>query len=104
MVGDFFEIPDFRLLAKKHEVVAVIVRDILEEKPPQMGFSSLVDPESGAVLEGDFNASSVDAYAKKVQAHDHKLFETFRKHQIRFTKVYTHSNAGVVLRRLFEGR
>ena len=31
VIGDFFEIPDFRLLAKKHEVVAIIVRDRLEE-------------------------------------------------------------------------
>lgn len=104
IVGDFFEIPDFKLLAKKHEVVAVVVRDHLEEKPPKMGFSSLVDPESGAVLEGDFNSSSVDSYAKKVQVHDRKLYETFRKHQVRFTKVYTDGNVGVALRRLFEGR
>ncbi len=104
VIGDFFEIPDFRLLAKKHEVVAIIVRDRLEEKPPEMGFSSLVDPESGAVLEGDFNASSVNAYAAKVAAHDHELYNTFRKHQVRFTKVYTDSYAGVELRRLFEGR
>ena len=104
LIGDFFEIPDLKLLAKKHEVVAVIVRDTLEEKPPQMGFASLVDPESGAVLEGDFNSSSVNAYAKKVAAHDHELYNTFRKHQIRFTKIYTHSVASVELRRLFEGR
>jgi len=104
IVGDFFEIPDLKLLAKKHEVVAVIVRDHLEEKPPKMGFSSLVDPESGAVLEGDFNSSSVEAYAKKVQIHDRLLYETFRKHQVRFTKVYTDSNVSVALRRLFEGR
>ena len=104
IVGDFFEIPDFKLLAKKHEVVAIVVRDMLEEKPPAMGFSSLVDPESGAVLEGDFNESSVASYAKKVAAHDHKLYETFRKHQIRFTKIYTSSVASVELRRLFEGR
>ncbi|WP_321778781.1 DUF58 domain-containing protein [Sulfurimonas sp.] len=104
IVGDFFEIPDFRLLAKKHEVISIIVRDTLEEKPPEMGFSSLVDPESGATLEGDFNASSVKAYAKKVQMHDHNLYETFRKYQVRFTKIYTHSLASVELRRLFEGR
>ncbi|MEA3371396.1 MAG: DUF58 domain-containing protein [Campylobacterota bacterium] len=104
IVGDFFEIPDFKLLAKKHEVVAVVVRDHLEERPPKMGFSSLVDPESGAVLEGDFNTSSVDSYAKKVQVHDRELYETFRKHQVRFTKVYTDSNVGVALRRLFEGK
>jgi len=104
LVGDFFEIPDFKLLAKKHEVVAIVVRDHLEEKPPKMGFSSLVDPESGAVLEGDFNSSSVNAYAKKVQVHDRKLYETFRKQQIRFTKVYTTESVSVALRRLFEGR
>ncbi len=104
IVGDFFEIPDFKLLAKKHEVIAVVVRDRLEEKPPKMGFASLVDPESGAVLEGDFNASSVEAYAKKVQVHDRVLYETFRKHQVRFTKVYTDANISVALRRLFEGR
>jgi uncharacterized protein (DUF58 family) len=104
VVGDFFEIPDFKLLAKKHEVIAVIVRDLLEEKPPKMGFASLVDPESGAVLEGDFNSSSVQSYTEKVVLHDRKLYETFRKHHIRFTKVYTTSTAAVELRRLFEGR
>jgi uncharacterized protein (DUF58 family) len=104
IIGDYFEIPDFRLLARKHEVLCVIVRDHLEEHPPQMGFASLVDPESGAVLEGDFNASSVRAYAQKVAAHDHKLFDTLRRDSIRFTKIYTDSHEGVELRRLFEGR
>lgn len=104
VVGDFFEIPDFKVLAKKHEVVAVIVRDRLEERPPEMGFTSLVDPESGAVLEGDFNAQTVKEYAKKVLVHDRKLYATFRKHQIRFTKIYTDGKIGVSLRRLFEGR
>ena len=104
VIGDYFEIPDFKLLAKKHEIVSVIVRDRLEENPPEMGFASLVDPESGAVLEGDFNASSVRAYSKKVALHDHNLFEKLRKDDIRFTKVYTDSIASVELRRLFEGR
>ena len=104
IIGDFFEIPDFKLLAKKHEVIAIIVRDKLEENPPKMGFSSLVDPESGAVLEGDFNSSSVKSYSAKVHAHDHELYNAFRKHQIRFTKIYTDSIAAVDLRRLFEGR
>ncbi|MBA1437808.1 MAG: DUF58 domain-containing protein [Epsilonproteobacteria bacterium] len=104
VVGDFFEIPDFKLLAKKHEVLAIIVRDRLEEEPPVMGFASLVDPESGAVLEGDFNTNSVKLYAAKVHAHDSKLYEAFKKQQVRFTKVYTDGNVSVALRRLFEGR
>ncbi len=104
VVGDFFEIPDFRLLAKKHEVIAIIVRDKLEEHPPAMGFSSLLDPESGTTLEGDFNDSSILSYVKKVMAHDHKLYERFRKDKVRFTKIYTDSLVSVELRRLFEGR
>ncbi|WP_457744179.1 DUF58 domain-containing protein [Sulfurimonas sp.] len=104
IVGDFFEVPDFKLLAKKHEVIAIIVRDKLEEHPPEMGFTSLVDPESGNVLEGDFNGQTIKDYAKKVLIHDRELYATFRKHQIRFTKIYTDENASVGLRRLFEGR
>ena len=104
VVGDFFEIPDFKLLAKKHEVVALIVRDHLEEKPPEMGFASLVDPESGTTLEGDFNGASVKSYASRVLAHDRALYKQLRKDQVRFTKIYTDTNASVAIRRLFEGR
>lgn len=104
LIGDFFEIPDLRLLARKHEVVCIIVRDHAEENPAVMGFSALIDPESGAVLEGDFNERSVKRYRERVRAHDIELFETFRSHGIRATKLYTDANAIVTLRRLFEGR
>ncbi len=104
VIGDFFEIPDFRLLGKKHEVIVIIVRDHFEEKPPQLGFASLMDPESGQVLEGDFNARSVNEYSKRVRTHDMALYERFRKDGIRFMKVYTDDIASVQLRRLFEGR
>jgi len=104
VIGDFFEIPDMRLLAKKHEVVAVVVRDRLEEKPEPFGFTALIDPENGAVMEGDFNTASVQKYHEKVRAHDGLLFEKFRRDGIRYTKLYTDGNASVSLRRLFEGR
>jgi uncharacterized protein (DUF58 family) len=104
VIGDFFEIPDMRLLAKKHEVVAVVVRDRFEEKPQPFGFTAMIDPESGGVLEGDFNMASVQKYHEKVKEHDGKLFEQLRRDGIRSTKLYTHSNAVVTLRRLFEGR
>jgi len=104
VVADFFEVPDFKLLAKKHEVIAVIVRDRLEENPPVMGFSSLRDPETGVQLEGDYTQKSVDAYAQKVHEHDRALYSKLRKDGIRFTKVYTDENSAIALRRLFEGR
>ncbi len=104
LIGDFFDLPQLRLLAKKHEVVAVVVRDRLEEKPEAMGFGTLRDPENGTVVEGDFNARSVQKYAQKVRVHDVELFEHFRSCGIRAVKLYTDANAHVVLRRLFEGR
>jgi len=104
IVGDFFEIPNLKLLAKKHEVVAIIVRDKIEENPPQLGFSSLVDPEDGSSIEGDFNAHSIKNYIKQIESHDHKLYESFRKEHIRFTKIYTDQPVSVALKRLFEGR
>jgi len=104
VVGDFFELPSFLLLAKKHEVIAVVVRDRLEENPPVMGFNSFVDPQTSEVIQGDFNATAVAQYAKRVQEHDRELFARFKKEHIRFTKIYTDSNVGVALRRLFEAR
>ena len=104
VIGDFFEIPNFKLLAKKHEVIAIIVRDRFEETPPKIGFASLVDPESGITVEGDFNANSVKNYTKKVELHDHMLYETFRKDKVKYTKIYTDSSIGVALRRLFESQ
>ena len=104
LIGDFFEIPDIRVLARKHEVVAIVVRDRAEETPSPMGFTALIDPESGAVLEGDFSERSVKRYRERVRAHDHELFEMFRTSGVRATKLYTDANAIVTLRRLFEGR
>ena len=104
VIGDFFDIPNFRLLAKKHEVVAIIVRDRFEENPPKMGFTSLIDPQNGATLEGDFNKYTIQNYIKQVKLHDHKLYERFRKDKVKFTKIYTDSSIGVELKRLFEGR
>jgi uncharacterized protein (DUF58 family) len=101
VIGDFFDIPDFKVLARKHEVIAIIVRDKLEEEPPNMGFASLVDPETSEVLEGDFNAHTIKEYKKRVVQNDRKLYETLKKHQIRFTKIYTDMNEAVMLRRLF---
>jgi len=104
VVGDFFEIPNFKVLAKKHEIIALVVRDKVEEHPPSMGFSSLMDPESGAILEGDFNDASVSSYTKQLRRYDAELFESFKKSKIRYAKIYTDSNPSVELRKIFEAR
>lgn len=102
LVGDFFDVPSLKLLAKKHEVICVIVRDRLEENPPEFGFSTLIDPQTGATLEGNFNNSTASAYAQKVRTHDIELYSRFRKENIRFSKIYTDENPIIKLKRLFE--
>jgi uncharacterized protein (DUF58 family) len=104
LIGDFFENPNFKVLAKKHELIVLIVRDRFEEHPPVMGFSSLMDPESGGTLEGDFNEKSVKSYAAKVHEHDKALYENLRNSGIRFAKIYTDDVASVSLKRVFERR
>lgn len=101
LIADFFEDIDFKLLAKKHEVVALVVRDKLEENPPDVGFISIVDPETGEILQSEFNKSSIKNYINKIYEHDKKLFGNFRKSDIRFTKIYTDDMVGVNLRRIF---
>lgn len=104
LIGDFFEIPPLKLLAKQHEVVAIIVRDSFEEKPKPLGFGTLQDPQTGQTLEGDFNAKRMEHYAQKIHEHDTALFAHLRSCGIRFVKLYTNANTSVTLRRLFEGR
>lgn len=101
LIGDFFTLPDIKVLAKRHEVVAVIVRDTIEENPRAMGFASLIDPQTGQTLEGNFSAKRMKAYAHNVKLHDAKLFDTLHKSGVRFSKIYTHENPYIKLRHLF---
>lgn len=101
VIADFFDDVDFKLLAKKHEVIALIIRDRLEEHPPAIGFSSVTDPETGKVLESEFSSKSIKKYASRVSLHDKKLYEDFRKSGVRFTKIYTDDIVSVNLRRVF---
>ena len=92
IIGDFFEIPDFRLLAKKHEIIAIIVRDKMEENPPNFGLATLQDPETGIELDGDYGTNTINNYISSVKKHDYLLSEKFLKENIKFKKIYTDDN------------
>ena len=104
VIGDFFEEFDFRLLSKKHEVIALIVRDHLEEEPREMGTVNLYDPQTmqSALLQIDQRAAG--AYAKRVHSKDIQMHKDFRKHQVAFTKIYTDDEPFVRLSKLFMRR
>ncbi len=92
LIGDFFDIStlDLRILAKKHEVVAIIVRDKFEESPKALGNVNLIDPQNKKLFAGDMNNSLVKEYEIKIKENDHNLYEHFQKCGIRFVRIYTH--------------
>jgi len=91
LIGDFFDIKnlDLRLLSKKHEIIAIIVRDKFEEKPFELGNVNLIDPSTNSVFDGNINSGTIKKYIKRVKENDHKLFEHLQTCGIRFTKIYT---------------
>lgn len=89
LIGDFLAPVDISLLSRKHEVMAVIVRDRFEEKPLPLGDVHLVDPETGATINTNFGKGSVAKYKKLIIKNDQALYRHLHKHRIRFIKIYT---------------
>lgn len=100
-IGDFFEIPDFKLLAKRHDVVCCVVRDIAEEEPKNIGNAALVDLQSQVVLDGYFGSKKLERYASAVRKHDDELFKKLNQEKIRFSKIYGEKKILPQLKRAF---
>ncbi len=90
IVSDFVGEIDLKLLAKKHDIFAVIVRDRFEEKPSELGYLRLIDMENKQSFEGDVNSTTLKNYTKALHDNDEKLYKQFKKQGVRFTKIYTH--------------
>lgn len=101
IIGDFYKIPNFNSLAKKHEVLAIVLRDKFEENPASIGASRVANPINFSQEDIVFNKNFSNSIYTKMKKHDKELFQTFSKHQIRFIKIYTHENIYAKLRTLF---
>ncbi|WP_083657088.1 MULTISPECIES: DUF58 domain-containing protein [Arcobacteraceae] len=95
LIGDFFDIEklDLKLLSKKHEIFAIIVRDKFEENPSELGNVNFNDPSTNQNFEGVLNSNTIKNYVNKVKENDHKLFSHLQDNAIRFVKIYTHEDA-----------
>ena len=100
IIADFVGDIDLGLLSKKHDVVAIIVRDKFEEKPQELGFMRLMDMESRVSFEGVVGGSELKRYEKAVVENDEKLFKHFKKNGVRYVKVYTHEEPYLKLAKL----
>ena len=87
LVGDFLGEIDLRLLAQKHALYLIIIRDSFEEHPTLLGDGAFTDPESGEHASFYFGKSAQKAYAKAYHDNDQKLFKHLRSLGIPYDKV-----------------
>lgn len=97
IVSDFVGDIDLKLLSKKHDVFAVMVRDRFEEDPSELGYLRLIDMETRQGFEGDMDSGTLKHYKKALHDNDEKLYKQFKKQGVRFTKVYTHEEPALKL-------
>lgn len=103
LIGDFLEMStiNLKLLAKKHEVIAIIVRDHFEEQPFALGNVNLVDPSSLKQFDGVVSNSAVKEYTQRIKQSDQKLFKSFKEWGIEYTKIYTNDNIVAKMMKVF---
>lgn len=89
VIGDFLEEVDFSLLAQKHEVIAIIIRDKEEENGKKLGEVTLSNPKKKQTLDTYFGEKSVQRYIAKRIEHDIKLTSHFAQYDIRSIKIFT---------------
>ncbi len=89
IIGDFLQEVDLSLLAQKHEVIALIIRDRAEENPKKLGEIILEDPQSSEKMNTYFGKKSIDRYLGRLRENDEALTEHFSRYAIRYTKIYT---------------
>jgi len=108
IVSDFLEDDiqhPLKLLAQRHDVVAVTVEDPSERDLPDIGIARLIDPETGETFEVDTSSTSVrESYSERVAAEREE-----RKHLLRrlaIDEVAVRTEGGVVepLLRFFRAR
>ena len=101
VLGDFLEDIDLSLLAQKHEVIAIMIRQKEEEYPEKLGEVSLNDPHNGEKLDTYFGRNSIGKYLAKLKENDEKLLEHFSHYDIRSVKIYTEDEVVGKLMKLF---
>src|SRR3954464_4241619 len=84
-----------KLLAQRHDVVAVTVDDPSEQTLPDVGLARFIDPEAGATL--DVDTSDADVRAQFAAAVEEEL--SARRHLLRrlaIDEIPIHTDGGVV--------
>ncbi len=97
LISDFVGEVDLRLLSRKHDLFAIMVRDRFEEQPQELGYLRLVDPEGGNSYEGEVGSTLLAHYRARLKANDHALYRQFRQNGIRYAKLLTDEDPAIGL-------
>jgi len=93
LIGDFVGDINLSILAKKHDLVVIIVRDRFIANPKPLGEVTLVDPGYLTSFSGNVDDIALEKYTQALKNNDNKLFQHLKKIGARFTKIYTDQNA-----------
>lgn len=99
LIGDFFEFPAIQAATKKHEIIAIRVRDKFENSPKILGELRIIDPSTLQTDEITLDSKSVRHYEKELKHHDAKVNEEFRKRGVKVIDILTHENVYEKIRR-----
>jgi len=101
VLSDFLTEVDLSILAQKHEVIAIILRDEEEESPKILGEVQLTNPQNHSQKERYFGKKSIQNYLAKRKVHDAKLIAHFSQYHIPYVKITTKDEVVGKLRTLF---
>ena len=101
VVGDFLDEVDFSILAQKHQLCVIMVRDRWEEKPVVSANMELVNPLSNKIMSQTTSKKAIAYYVQKLEEHDAKLYAHFHEHNIQYVKIYEPERMVEKLEQLF---
>lgn len=92
LLGDFYDLPKLGVLARKHEVVVVRVRDHFELFPEALGELGIVDPSNKKQYDINLSAQNIKAYKKDLQKRDRAFKELLHSAGIRHIDIISQEN------------
>jgi len=104
IISDFVGEVDLALLSKKHDVVALVVRDRFEENPEALGEIRLMDMEHNRSFEGMVGNAELASYKRALATNDENLYAHFKRSAVRYSKIYTDEEPYLKLAKLLGGR
>jgi len=108
ILSDFYDSDydeDLKILAKKHDVVAIQVIDNAELELPRLGLLHLSDPETGKTFTvNSFSKRIRNEFSKKTAARQMEIMERFKKMRVDLITLKTGDNYVTELMKFFKKR